>query len=170
MGTVTTTNQLFFLSFIGRNTAATVANDEHFLHRNKHETTRGRGFFHLFLMSSALSVGKLLLWNPFFFSFLGFDGSFTRYSPKLFLAWTIFYDVSLERKTALRRWNNKVIQLWGGFLLCHGTHQNRNTTNNIREKTFTLSRAHTHTLERRRIWIHTRDFLLAAAERNSVEC
>lgn len=69
MGTVTTTNQLFFLSFVGRNTAVTVANDEHFLHRNKHETTRGRGFFHLFLMSSALSVGKLLLWNLFSFPF-----------------------------------------------------------------------------------------------------
>lgn len=131
----------------------------------------GEVFSTFFLCELRSFRGETSSWEPFSFSFLGFVGWFTRYSPKLFLAWIIFYDVSLERKTALRRWNNKVIQLWGGFLLCHGTHQNRNTTNNIREKTFTLSRAHTHTLERRRrIWIHTRDFLLAAAERNSVEC
>lgn len=92
-----------------------MANDEHFLHRNKHETTRGRGFFHLFLMSSALSVGKLLLWNLFSFPF----SDSTARSPDIHQNYSslglFFYDVSLERKTALRRWNKKVIQLWGAF-------------------------------------------------------
>lgn len=37
---------------------------------------------------------------------------FTKTIPRLDY---FFYDVSLERKTALRRWNNKVIQLWGAF-------------------------------------------------------
>lgn len=75
----------------------------------------GEVFSTFFLYELRFFRGETSSLKPFFFSFLGFDGSFTRYSPKLFLAWTIFYDVSLERKTALRRWNNKVIQLWGAF-------------------------------------------------------
>lgn len=66
-------------------------------------------------MSSALSVGKLLLWNLFSFPF----SDSTARSPDIHQNYSslglFFYDVSLERKTALRRWNNKVIQLWGAF-------------------------------------------------------